>query len=174
MKILCIDQSHIFRLKFANNKTLTPPQWALSRKANFIGWQSSKLGLSEPAPTRAPCLGWIACGIDNSLVYTSVAPSFKKNGSPYGSESRRHFQILKLISFGVRLNFLDEQFQVEQVQPSTKHVPGSIDCRFKLKDGDGYQVRLKAACMIQDQNWILVRICLEKCKHIHRNWVLVH
>jgi hypothetical protein len=33
---------------------------------------------------------------------------------------------------------------------------------------------LKAACMIQDQNWILVRICLEKCKHIHRNWVLVH
>jgi hypothetical protein len=124
MKILCIDQSHIFRLKFANNKTLTPPQWALSRKANFIGWQSSKLGLSEPAPTRAPCLGWIACGIDNSLVYTSVAPSFKKNGSPYGSESRRHFQILKLISFGVRLNFLDEQFQVEQVQPSTKHVPG--------------------------------------------------
>jgi hypothetical protein len=25
-------------------------------------------------PTRAPCLGWIACGIDNSLECKSVAP----------------------------------------------------------------------------------------------------
>jgi hypothetical protein len=109
-------------LKFGKNlpikkHSLSPNVHFKSRKVNFIAWQSSKLGQSEPAPTKAPCLGWIACGIDNSLVYTSVAPvlgldfCFLK-GSPYGSESRRHSQILKLISFGDRLNFLDEQFQV--------------------------------------------------------------
>jgi hypothetical protein len=60
--------------KFANNKTLALPQCAFQvQKVNFIAWQSSKLGQSEPAPTRAPCLGWVACGIDNGLVYTSVA-----------------------------------------------------------------------------------------------------
>jgi hypothetical protein len=79
MKILCIGQSHIFRLKFGKNlpikkHSLSPNVHFKSRIVNFIAWQSSKLGQSEPAPTRAPCLGWIACGIDNSLVYTSVAP----------------------------------------------------------------------------------------------------
>jgi hypothetical protein len=52
---------------------LSPNVHFKSRKVNFIAWQFSKLGRSEPAPTRAPCLGWISCGIDNSLVYTSVA-----------------------------------------------------------------------------------------------------
>jgi hypothetical protein len=67
-KILCIGQSHIFRLKFGKNLPikkhwLSPNVHFKSRKVNFIAWQSSKLGKSEPAPTRAPCLGWIACGI---------------------------------------------------------------------------------------------------------------
>ncbi len=53
-----------FRLKFGKNLSIkkhciSPNVHLKSRKVNFIAWQSSKLGQSEPAPTRAPCLGWL-------------------------------------------------------------------------------------------------------------------
>ncbi len=74
-----ISMKSFSRLKFDKNLPikkhwLSPNVHFKSRKVNFIAWQSSKLGRSEPAPTKVPCLGWIVCGIDNSLVYASVAP----------------------------------------------------------------------------------------------------
>jgi hypothetical protein len=50
----------LFRLKFDKNLPikkhwLSPNVHFKYRKVNFIAWQSSKLGQSEPAPTRAPC-----------------------------------------------------------------------------------------------------------------------